>query len=267
MKKRVISAIIVIALLVACLFISDVTRIVFFAACAVLTIYEINKAMKAAGHTTQMWPALLTLLCAVLFMVFEVEAIYYVIAAIVIVFLTLSSSVVNNKIKPSSSLASLGVIFYPLLPILVIIKICMLDSPYWQAIIFTGIAASAICDTFALFGGMLFGKHKLAPHISPNKTVEGSISGLIFGGASGIAMYYIFAGSIDISMLQFIIIGAVASTVGQMGDLIASSFKREAGLKDFSNLIPGHGGALDRLDSHLFSICTVYICLLLMNII
>ncbi|AOY77283.1 phosphatidate cytidylyltransferase [Clostridium formicaceticum] len=110
-------------------------------------------------------------------------------------------------------------------------------------------------DTFAYFGGYFFGKRKLCPKISPKKTVEGAIVGTIGSMLScGIFAYMFFIEY----MVMFIFLGMIGSIISQVGDLTASQIKRYTGLKDFGNLIPGHGGVLDRFDSILFTAPIVY---------
>ncbi|WP_238882581.1 phosphatidate cytidylyltransferase [Clostridium sp. YIM B02551] len=113
---------------------------------------------------------------------------------------------------------------------------------------------SWLCDTSAYYAGRLFGKHKLIPKVSPKKTIEGSIGGLIgasvFCGLFGIFVQGYFT---EVQLYHYFIIGALCGVFSQFGDLVASSIKRYAGIKDYSNLIPGHGGILDRFDSILFS--------------
>ena len=106
-------------------------------------------------------------------------------------------------------------------------------------------------DTFALFGGKLFGKHKLCPNISPKKTIEGSIVGLIFGTIIPV-IFLSLTCTLNINLFYLIVITLFLSIIGQLGDLFFSSIKRSFCVKDFSNLIPGHGGILDRLDSLIF---------------
>lgn len=104
-------------------------------------------------------------------------------------------------------------------------------------------------DIFAYLIGSKFGKNKMCVNISPNKTWEGSIGGLIFGTIGGVVLYKLLLGSIS---FKIILITIVLSIIGQMGDLVLSRIKRENGIKDFSNLMPGHGGILDRIDSSIF---------------
>jgi phosphatidate cytidylyltransferase len=110
---------------------------------------------------------------------------------------------------------------------------------------------TAITDTYALIGGILIGKHKLLESISPKKTWEGLIIGTIFGVLIGSVFYFM---TIDDSInIIYLILGTtLLSLIGQMGDLIFSSIKRLYNKKDFSDLMPGHGGILDRLDSFIF---------------
>jgi phosphatidate cytidylyltransferase len=103
-------------------------------------------------------------------------------------------------------------------------------------------------DSFALFGGKAWGKRKLAPALSPGKTVEGAVVGLVAGMAVGAAFGYLLLGS----WLAGLLVGAAAGIVGPVGDLFESALKREVGVKDLGALIPGHGGVLDRFDSLLF---------------
>ncbi|MEA4922518.1 MAG: phosphatidate cytidylyltransferase [Eubacteriaceae bacterium] len=115
-------------------------------------------------------------------------------------------------------------------------------------------------DVMAYFTGVAFGKHKLCPKISPKKTIEGSIGGIlgsiIICGLFG----WFFAREY---FIHCIIIGALCGVVSQFGDLTASIFKRKMGIKDYGNLIPGHGGILDRFDSVLFTAPLVYYYIIL----
>ncbi|MBQ6493943.1 MAG: phosphatidate cytidylyltransferase [Erysipelotrichaceae bacterium] len=112
---------------------------------------------------------------------------------------------------------------------------------------------SYLTDVFAFFVGIKFGKHKLNPRVSPKKTIEGSLGGWFFGFATSFLWASIFD-FFGYSAFQIAISSAFLPLVSEIGDLAFSLIKRHYGVKDFSDLIPGHGGILDRLDSHLFCI-------------
>jgi phosphatidate cytidylyltransferase len=105
------------------------------------------------------------------------------------------------------------------------------------------------CDTFAYFGGKIFGKHKLTT-ISPNKTIEGAVSGLLFTIISSVIFYYINNSFLNLN--DSIILGVLIGVAGQVGDNFESLLKRYTDVKDSSGIIPGHGGLLDRFDSLIF---------------
>lgn len=111
--------------------------------------------------------------------------------------------------------------------------------------------ATWVCDSAAYFGGRSLGKHKLYPQASPNKTIEGAVSGII--GAALLLPALKMLGFSSPTALDYIFLPIVVGVAGQVGDLIESLMKREAGVKDSSHVIPGHGGFLDRFDSLLLS--------------
>lgn len=121
-------------------------------------------------------------------------------------------------------------------------------------------------DSAAYFTGVTIGKHKLFPSISPKKTIEGYIGGLIGSGLLTTA-FGLFVSRYDssIGLVNFIVIGLVCAVASELGDLVSSYIKRYTGIKDFGNLIPGHGGILDRFDSILFTAPVVYFYFLILQ--
>ena len=116
-----------------------------------------------------------------------------------------------------------------------------------------------ICDSAAFHAGTAIGRHKLFPRVSPNKSWEGAIFGFVFAIGSAIAAKYIVLEYLSLN--NAIVIGVIVGTFGQLGDLVESLLKRDAGVKDSSTLIPGHGGVFDRFDSLLFVAPIVYLYL------
>ena len=121
--------------------------------------------------------------------------------------------------------------------------------------------ASWISDTFAYFTGVLFGKHKLAPVLSPKKSIEGSVGGVIGSALAGALFGYLFATRVgqEVNLiLVCAVLGALGSIISQIGDLAASAIKRNQDIKDYGTLIPGHGGIMDRFDSVIVTAPIIY---------
>ena len=110
------------------------------------------------------------------------------------------------------------------------------------------------CDTCAYCVGMLIGKHKMAPVLSPKKSVEGGIGGVVGAGLLGV----IYAAAIQGPMVEYAVICGIGALISMVGDLAASAIKRNQGIKDYGKLIPGHGGILDRFDSVIFTAPVIY---------
>ncbi len=150
-------------------------------------------------------------------------------------------------------------LFYVSIMLSYIYQVRMLeDGALLVWLIFIGAWGS---DTCAYCVGMLFGKHKIAPKLSPKKSLEGCIGGVI--GAALIGLIYAFIikdrlSGVDNPLLIFAIIGAASSVIAQIGDMAASAIKRNHEIKDYGTLIPGHGGILDRFDSIIFTAPIVY---------
>ena len=113
------------------------------------------------------------------------------------------------------------------------------------------IIIATMTDTFAMLIGSLIGKHKLIPKVSPNKSIEGSLFGTIIATAIAV-IYYNNVITTDTNIVLLIVMVIALSVLGQLGDLLFSKIKRENGIKDFSQIMPGHGGVLDRVDSLTF---------------
>ena len=139
--------------------------------------------------------------------------------------------------------------------------------PYGIYTVWMIFISSWICDTCAYLSGMLLGKHKLAPVLSPKKSVEGAIGGIVGSALVG-ALYGYFIVEAVISEQQitwiFVLISAVGAIVSQVGDLAASAIKRNHEIKDYGKLIPGHGGVMDRFDSVIFTAPMIYFLALLL---
>lgn len=139
--------------------------------------------------------------------------------------------------------------------------------PYGEYSVWMIFISSWICDTFAYIVGMLIGKHKMVPGLSPKKSIEGAIGG-VAGSALAGALYGYFIVEPVITeqniTLAFVIISAVGAVISQVGDLAASAIKRDHEIKDYGKLIPGHGGVMDRFDSVIFTAPMIYLLVLML---
>lgn len=258
MKKRVISAVILIAIVLICVFASYVSRVLFFAVAGILCAYEFSRNVEKLNVYCCAWVMYVYIAIQAVLTLFHAGVIAYISCMAGGIYLALFSGILHKKVSGSGALYTLAGLSYPcfLFGLLMAISV----SGIWLPSLVIGAISTWSCDSFALFGGMRFGKHKLAPLVSPNKTIEGCLCGALASIAAGVILYLlpIFP---QFSLPVFVITALLSSTLGQIGDLAESLIKRMIGVKDFSNLIPGHGGMFDRADSLLFSIPTAYLCL------
>jgi phosphatidate cytidylyltransferase len=157
----------------------------------------------------------------------------------------------------SAGVTLLGIVYTGLLPgALLLIRFEAGPDRSWAAtwLVFFPLVVTWLCDSFAMWGGQAFGRTRLWPQVSPGKTRAGGVAGLV-GGVGGALIYVplvLAPAGRAFSLGQAALMGLVIAVAAQVGDLVESLFKREAGVKDSSGLIPGHGGVLDRFDSLYF---------------
>lgn len=133
-----------------------------------------------------------------------------------------------------------------------------LDRLAGVLLLILGLCGAWIADTGAYFTGVAIGKHKLCPEISPKKTIEGFVGGILTTGiAFGAIVFFAYNKDILMSVIMAVI-GMICAVVGTIGDLSASMVKRQIGFKDYGKIMPGHGGLMDRFDSVLFVLPTFY---------
>lgn len=165
---------------------------------------------------------------------------------------------------------------YPSLLLLVVSITNHLESFSELGVLFIFVVP-AFADSFAMLTGKAFGKYlpaKIAPNISPKKTLIGSVGGLIGGGVGALAIFFVLYGlsfvemldfhyALNLDVLLFVGLGIFTAAFSQFGDLVESAIKRKLDIKDMGNILPGHGGVLDRIDSALFSSLVVCIVIVL----
>lgn len=260
LSKRILSGAALIMLTLTALFLGSWYLAGYTAIIAFFMMLDVSTVLKKGGYNINriimlsasalICPAILllkdrafTVLCALLFCVLAIYTVF------------------EKEHNFKSALASLFMLIYPLLPGFLLVELALNDAlnstKIGMYIITTSIAYPCVADAFAFFGGKFFGKRKLCPQISPKKTVEGSIASVLGGGVCGAVLFFVLRDKIELGLFAFVMIGFACGILSQIGDLFASLLKRFCQVKDYGNYIPGHGGAMDRMDS--ISVCLIFI--------
>jgi len=248
MKKRLISAIVMLIIVVPIIYIGgDIFKIGvgIVSLLALKEMLDLKKSHKEIPKLVQFISCIAMLL--IVLSEFDGYSImfgitYKGIAILLLSLLGLSLIYKKNEYTATDALVLIGVIVLigTAFNTLILVRELGLYKLCYLILIFI------LTDTFAYIFGMAFGKHKLIPHVSPKKSVEGSVMGTLIATIGASVFYHFLINPINIKVIVGILL---LSVIGQIGDLIFSKIKRENNIKDFSNLIPGHGGILDRLDS------------------
>ena len=268
MLKRTITAIISACILLPILFISNTIALpIAMSIVSFIALYEIFKCIGESKKYYFCIPAYIFALAAPFLIRYCEKKIFLAIAfmygATYLLYLFTITVLLKGSLKYSKIAELFGMALYIIAALNSIIYIRDLENggQYLYLLIFMG---AWVTDIFAYFSGMLFGKHKLIPEVSPKKTIEGSIGGILVCSLSfvvfGIVVDTFF--NMNANLVFLAVSGILVSIVAQMGDLIMSLIKREYGIKDYGKLFPGHGGILDRFDSILsVSLMLAIICI------
>lgn len=252
MKTRVLSGLIMLPLLV----ILYLGGYVLFAACLVIGIMGVRefyngfRAMDVRPNFAIACVAAVALYAVELFGGDSAEWYMAWFFGVTVVSLLYLFNIEQRKLE--DAMATITGIFYV---IFFSFHVTLVDRTEYGLMIWLIVITAFGTDIMAYFSGYLLGKHKLCPHISPKKTIEGSIGGILGSVILSGVFGYIFMPDV---LVHCLIIGLLGGVISQLGDLTASVFKRKMGIKDYGNLIPGHGGILDRFDSVLFTGPMVY---------
>ena len=251
MKKRIISAIVALIIVVPLIILGGYFFALGVSVVAMLAYKELIDLKKSHGEYPKLiiFLGLFCLLFLVLssYIDFSVyRGITY--QSITMVLLLLLLPIIfyqNDKYTSKDAFYLIGIILF----LGVIFNLFLIIRNRGLYLFIYLLVVPLVTDIFAMFGGKMFGKHKMCPKLSPKKTWEGSIVGLIGGSLVGVIFYGLLISNFSFNI---VIVSMFLSIVGQMGDLVMSKIKRENGIKDFSNIMPGHGGILDRIDSVIF---------------
>ena len=259
MKQRVITGLLLTLLLVTMLCLPGWCMAIATLIAVGFAVWEEYHALSTAGHRVVSWPTWVCLIVSIpLTWLLEIKVMVPLLAANMMI----TAAIIIFRKEPK--LEDLSMSLLPLmtvtLPGLSMVSMSLVDQKAVEVVLLSlTFTVPLVGDVFALFVGRSLGGKKLCPVVSPNKTIAGALGGL--GGSVLAAMIICaIAGSVcnaaTLAKLplwwEYLLLGLGGGVIGQLGDLFASLVKRYSGIKDFSNLFPGHGGMLDRLDSVFF---------------
>jgi phosphatidate cytidylyltransferase len=186
----------------------------------------------------------------------ELGAPVLAVATVATMVLTLARVEDKTRVLVSAGATAIGLLYVALLGSYIVAIRALPEPGIAGKLLTLFLAIIMMSDTGAYFAGRALGRHKLAPRVSPAKTVEGSIGGLVASIGAAVASKYIFFPELPIP--DAVVLGAVIGVLGQVGDLCESLLKRGSDVKDAASILPGHGGFLDRLDSMLLNAPVFY---------
>ncbi len=258
MKTRIITAVVAIAILLPVLIFSGSFLLpLALALCSVIAVFEMSSCIGIKKDLlltlpTYLAAAVLPFCIRYSFSILELRQWSMALLCVFVLYCFAVLTFSKGKYKLGDVAIWFFVSIYILLGFnsILVLRDYKFVGKYVYLLVFIG---AWVTDTFAYFCGMMFGKHKLIPEVSPKKTVEGSVGGMIFCILSfllyGFIVQFIVSASVNYGLLA--IAGLFISVISQLGDLCMSVIKRTYGVKDYGKLFPGHGGILDRFDSIL----------------
>ena len=251
MKQRIITGAVLALLMIAIFLLSH--TLVYPVIMGVLCVIGTWEMLRCVGHGKNAFLSVPAIIVAVISPILAYFLGYGAMLSVVMCYVTvlLAESVFfDEKVKVTDVSVVFLTTMYVVLCFTALLRLRYISEggSYIYILVFV---AAWITDTFAYFTGVFFGRHKLIPKISPKKTVEGAIGGVVFCIIAFVVYGVVVEKvcSVQMNMFTLCLVGLAMSVVSMVGDLVASSIKRTYGIKDYSNLFPGHGGVLDRFDS------------------
>ena len=265
MLGRIMVALVGIPLLIVILFFSPVIVLtVAFSALCAIAAYELLGATEAVHNRRLVVYAALFSALVPLWYYFGCRIVGAVGGVFVLMLLLFGEAIASRQTMQVEEMA-MTVFAALVVPSMLSVFVLMADLEHARLYMFLPFVCAFTSDAFALFAGMRFGKHKLAPHLSPKKTVEGSVGGFL-GAALCCVLYGLFISKVlghAPVYWMLALYGLLGSLVSQLGDLSFSYIKRQYGIKDYGHLFREHGGVLDRFDSVTFCAPLTYLLLMI----
>lgn len=264
MKTRIISACILILLLMGLLYLGG---IFVFAALLIIDALCLYEYTNLADNDKTKTFLMILLGSGMLILTWFDKS--YLFACLPMIFVAIFGyNIINKNYSLENILLNIWAILY--IPFFLSLFTTIIKCDNWIYFTVLAIIACYSSDTFAYFTGVKFGKHKLCPAISPKKTVEGFWGGFAGSIICSLITGIIFANCFNfyLPVYHYLLLGMIISAAGLIGDLCASMVKRRFNAKDYGNLIPGHGGMLDRVDSLMFTLAVMYFYMsIILNVI
>ena len=258
-KKRILTGTAYVTLLLFVLM-QTISVIVLFLLVAILATLELKKIFEKQNLDFYAWPVIILGLTSYLAIIFS-EIKFILFLEIIIYFIGLLFQTRKNALMLAGG--TLFSVIYIFIPLSLVIPIgCFENEIYNYKILFGLLILIWSSDSWAFVCGKLFGRHKLFEKISPNKTWEGFIGSIILSTITG---YFISNNGFGLSQTEWMILGTLAAISATLGDLFQSMLKRASNIKDSGNILPGHGGILDRFDSILLCFPVFYLYLYYVN--
>ena len=258
---RALSGLLYVTLLLLAIFSLETTYLLVFLGLGMVVLFEF---LKLVGIKSLL-PYVFLFACVAVFCYFKLDRL----ATLIFLALTITVNLylIKNLIRPSERYITVSqkyayTVFYIVGGVVFTILLPSYRGEYTSLLVASVFALIWINDTFAFIVGKSIGKHKLLERISPKKTIEGFVGGLVFCCLASLLFYYF---TDLLSLKLWITIALVTSVFGTLGDLIQSQLKRQAGVKDSGRIMPGHGGLYDRLDSIIFAAPFLYLFLIVLD--
>lgn len=265
MLGRIMVALVGIPLLIVILFFSPVIVLtVAFSALCAIAAYELLGATHAVHNRRLVLYAVIFAILVPLWYYFGCRIVGAVGGVFVLMLLLFGEAIASRQTMQVEEMA-MTVFAALVVPSMLSVFVLMADLEHARLYMFLPFVSAFTSDAFALFAGMRFGKHKLAPHLSPKKTIEGSVGGFL-GAALCCVLYGLVIGNVLGHAPVYWVLalyGLLGSLVSQLGDLSFSYVKRQYGIKDYGHLFREHGGVLDRFDSVTFCAPLTYLLLMI----
>jgi phosphatidate cytidylyltransferase len=259
MRQSVVTGVILGAVALFFILVNAWTTVALVLAVALMAIWELNSAFKKIAiklPTPVLWVSATLLVLSAVLGRLPLLILTYIICCVAVMIYTSFESDITVRNKTSQ----LGIFILTYIPFLISFYVLIRLQSFGEIKTIMCLLAVSFSDIGGMLAGMKFGKHKMCPQISPKKTWEGAVGSLLFSSvATAIFLYFAHPAVYHTGKWWMVfVVAAIAVVAGTFGDLAESLMKREIGIKDMSNLFPGHGGLLDRLDSLILTAPLMY---------